>query len=206
MLSVSGAPSISVNVVVLLVAATAIVSVAAWAAKSLRSALVLNPYVVRKRGQVYRLFTAGLIHADAMHLLFNMMTLWFFANGVVRILGAPRFLVLYLSAIVVGFVPTTLRYMRQPAYNSLGASGAVAAVTFSAIALQPGLRVGIPFVPVLVPGILYGALYLAYSAWHSYRARDGINHDAHFTGAVYGALLTFVLEPARVQRTLAHLL
>jgi membrane associated rhomboid family serine protease len=206
MLGVSGAPSISVSIVVLLVAVTALVSVAAWASKSLRSAFVLNPYVVRKRGQVYRLLTAGFIHADAMHLLFNMLTLWFFANGVVRILGVPRFLVLYLGAVIVGFVPTTLRYMRQPAYNSLGASGAVAAVTFSAIALQPGLRVGIPFVPVLVPGIVYGVLYLAYSAWHSYRARDGINHDAHFTGAIFGALLTYAFEPARVQRALGHLI
>lgn len=205
MLVVSGAPSISVSIVVLLVAATAIVSVAAWASKSLRGAFVLNPYLVRKRGQLHRLFTAGFIHADAMHLLFNMMTLWFFAGGVVRLLGVPRFLVLYLSAVIVGFVPTTLRHMRNPAYNSLGASGAVAAVTFSAIALQPGLRVGIPFVPVLVPGLFYGIGYLAYSAWHSYRARDGINHDAHFTGAVYGALLTFAFEPARVQRTLSHL-
>lgn len=206
MWSVRGGLPISPNVVVFVIAVTAIVSVAAWISKSLRSALVLNPYVVKKRGQVHRLFTAGLVHADAMHLLFNMMTLWFFAGGVVRYLGVVRFLLLYFTAVVVGFVPTTLRHMNSPAYNSLGASGAVAAVTFSAIALQPGLRVGIPFVPVLVPGIVYGVLYLAYSAWHSYRARDGINHDAHFTGAVYGAVLTYVFEPDRVQRTLGHLI
>lgn len=194
------------SITVLLIASVAIVSVAAFASRKLRTAFVLNPYVVRKRLEVHRLLTAGWVHADAGHLLFNMVTLYFFAGGVVRILGVPRFLLLYVSAVVVAFIPTTLRYMRNPAYNSLGASGAVAAVLFSAIALEPKLKVGIPFVPIAVPGIVYGIFYLAYSAYQSYRATDGINHDAHFSGALYGALFTFVLEPTRVQHTLSRLL
>ena len=194
------------SITLLLIASVAIVSVAAFGSRKLRAAFVLNPYVVRKRLEVHRLLTAGWVHADAGHLLFNMVTLYFFAAGVVRILGVPRFLLLYVSAVVVAFIPTTLRYMRNPAYNSLGASGAVAAVLFSAIVLEPKLKVGIPFVPIAVPGIIYGIFYLAYSAYQSYRAADGINHDAHFSGAVYGALLTFVLEPARVQHTLSRLL
>lgn len=198
----TGSP-ISASIPLVLVAVTALVSVAAWASKPLRGALVLSPWAVRRQGQVHRLFTAGFIHADATHLAFNMLTLWFFAGGVLALLGTARFLALYLSAIVVGFVPTTLRYMNRRSYASLGASGAVAAVIFSAIVSQPGLRVGIPFVPVTVPGVFYGLGYVAYSAWHSYRSHDGINHDAHFTGAVYGALFTFLLEPDRVRRTVA---
>ena len=189
-------------VVVILIASVVAVSVAAWAVKGLKSAFILNPFVVRERRQVYRLLTAGWIHADPTHLLFNMLTLYFFSRDVLRILGVGRFLLLYVTAVVIGFVPTTLRFMNRPTYNSLGASGAVAAVMFSAIALVPGLRVSLPFAPIYVPGYVYGVTYLAYSAWHSWRGRDGINHDAHFTGAIYGALLTFVLEPSRVQRTL----
>jgi membrane associated rhomboid family serine protease len=189
-------------VVVILIASVVAVSVAAWAVKGLKSAFILNPVVVRERRQVYRLLTAGWIHADPTHLLFNMVTLYFFSHDVLRVLGVGRFVVLYVSAVVVGFVPTTLRFMNRPTYNSLGASGAVAAVMFSAIALIPGLRVSLPFAPVYVPGYVYGVAYLAYSAWHSWRGRDGINHDAHFSGAIYGALLTFVFEPSRVQHTL----
>jgi membrane associated rhomboid family serine protease len=93
--------------------------------------------------------------------------------------------------------------MNKQNYSSLGASGATSAIVFSAIVSVPGIRVGLPFVPGLfLPGWLYGIAYLAYSAYHSWRSKDGINHDAHFSGAIYGALLTFVFEPSRVQRTL----
>lgn len=196
----------TMNIAMVVMAVTVIVSFVAWSSASLKSALILNPYIVRKRGQLHRLFTAGFIHSDSTHLLFNMLTLYFFANDVLRVLGTVRFLLLYLSAIVVAFIPTTVRHARNPNYNSLGASGAVAAVLFSAILLYPGLKVGIVFLPIGVPGILYGVLYLVYSAWHSYRSRDGINHDAHFTGAIYGALLAFVFEPARVEATIRKLL
>lgn len=202
---IGAVPAASLSVTFLLIASVVVVSVAAFSSRTLRDAFVLQPYLVRKRLHVHRLLTAGWVHADAGHLLFNMLTLYFFAGGVVRALGVPRFLLLYVSAVVVAFVPTTLRHMRSPAYSSLGASGAVAAVMFSAIVLIPGLRVGIPFLPIVAPGYLYGIAYLAYSAWHSYRSRDGINHDAHFSGAVYGALLTFAFEPARVERTLRQL-
>lgn len=193
------------TVMLAVIASVVVVSVLAWSSKALLGALVLNPYIVKKRGQVYRLLTAGFVHADAGHLFFNMVTLYFFADDVLRVLGIARFLILYLSAVIVAFVPTTLRFMGRPNYNSLGASGAVAAVIFSAIALHSGLRVGIPFVPIAVPGWAYGIFYLAYSAWHSWRSKDGINHDAHFSGAIYGLLLTFAFEPARVERTLRHI-
>jgi membrane associated rhomboid family serine protease len=111
-----------------------------------------------------------------------------------------------VTAAVVAFVPTTLQYMRNPKYRSLGASGAVAAVMFSAVLLYPGMSVGIVFLPFTVPAWLYGLLYLAYTAWQSYRGRDGVNHTAHFAGAIYGALLTYVMEPQRVTTTLHRLL
>ena len=190
------------NTTTLIIASVVIVSLLAWSSKSLRHTLVLNPFLVRQRGHVHRLLTAGWIHADGQHLIFNMLTLYFFANVVEQKLGSVKLVLLYVSAVVVAFVPTTLRYMKNPAYNSLGASGAVAAMVFSAILMVPGLRLGLMFVPVQVPGLLYAAAYLAYSAWHSYRSRDGINHDAHFSGAIYGALITFAIRPDLVQRTL----
>lgn len=189
-------------VLVLLVASVVIVSVAGWASKGLRSSFVLWPWAVKRHKQLHRLLTAGWIHADPGHLFFNMVTLWFFGPTAIRVLGATRFLVLYVTAVIVAFIPTTLRFMNKQNYSSLGASGATSAIVFSAIVTVAGLRVS-PFIPGLyIPGYLYGILYLAYSAYHSWRSKDGINHDAHFSGAIYGALLTFVFEPARVQHTL----
>jgi membrane associated rhomboid family serine protease len=182
-----------------------LVTVAAWAYKPLRSALVLVPVRVRRGSEVHRLLTAGWVHADVAHLLFNMLTLWVFADRVVRTLGKVPFAVLYVSAVVVAFVPSTLRHLRDSKYSSLGASGAVSAVMISAILLHPAIRVGIPFVGLAVPGMLYALGYLVYSAVHAQLSNDGVNHEAHFAGAAYGALFTFVLAPNHVTAALKHL-
>jgi membrane associated rhomboid family serine protease len=102
----------------------------------------------------------------------------------------------------VAHLPTTLRYWNRPGYGSLGASGAVAAVMFSAILLYPQMRIGLLFLPFAVPGVVFGALYMAYSVWQSYSASDNINHDAHFTGALYGALVTWAIAPSQVEHTI----
>ncbi|MDB5220817.1 MAG: putative Rhomboid family protein [Myxococcaceae bacterium] len=196
------APQFDVTVPMVVIASVAAVSFVAWAIKPIKQAFVLNPYLVRHRLQLWRLVTAGWLHADASHLIFNMLTLYFFSDNVVRALGSARFLLLYFTAVVVAHIPTTIRHMNNPKYNSLGASGAVAAVMFSAIALYPGLRLSLLFLPIPVPGYVYALGYLAYSAYASYRARDGVNHDAHFAGAIYGSLLTFAFEPERVTKTL----
>lgn len=185
----------------LLIASVAIVSLLGWVSESVRRALILVPYQVRKNGHIHRLLTAGWVHADFSHLAFNMFSLYFFTEQTIRVLGVTRYLALYVTAVIVGFIPTTLRYMRKPNYSSLGASGAVAAVMFSAVLLVPKLKLQLMFLPIPVPGIVFAVAYLAYSAWHSHTAGDDINHDAHFSGAVYGALLTYLFEPTRVERT-----
>jgi membrane associated rhomboid family serine protease len=195
----------ALTVALIVMASVAVVSLIAWAIKPLKYAMILNPYRVRTGFQVHRLLTAGWIHADPGHLIFNMITLYFFAAPVERALGSVLFLVLYVSGVVVSFIPTTLRHMKNPNYNSLGASGAVAAVMFSAILLDPNLKVSLVFLPIGIPGIFYALGYLAYSAFSSWRAKDGVNHGAHISGALYGSLLTFILEPTRVARTLQRM-
>lgn len=192
------------SVPAVLIASVVLVSLAGWLYQPMQRALILQPYRV-KQGQVHRLLTAGWVHADVSHLAFNMFTLYIFAGRAVQGLGATRFLVLYISAVVVAFIPTTLRYLQKPGYGSLGASGAVAAVMFSAILLHPKLELQLLFIPIPIPGILFALAYLAYSAWHSRGAGDDINHDAHFSGAAYGAIITYLFEPARVERTLKQL-
>lgn len=188
-----------------LITSVVLVSFLAWSHEPILRALALTPFKVRRDRQLYRLLTAGWVHKDISHLAVNMMSLYFFTEHVTRVLRAPRLLLLYMSAVVVAFIPTTLRHMRNPDYHSLGASGAVAAVMFSAVLLNPKLKLALMVLPIPVPGIVFAVGYLAYSVWHSYTSRDGINHDAHLSGAVYGAALTYFFEPARVERALKSL-
>jgi membrane associated rhomboid family serine protease len=193
------------SVVHLLMASVVLVSLVAWSHESIKRALMLNPYLVG-RGQVHRLLTAGWIHGDAGHLIFNMLAFYIFAERVLSALGALWFLILYVSAAIVAFIPTTLRYLKKPRYNSLGASGAVAAVMLSAILLDPTIKLHLLLFPVPVPGFVFAVLYLAYSAWQSRGSRDGVNHDAHFSGAAYGILVTYLLVPNRVEAGMRTLL
>jgi len=197
---------LALPVTFLLIASVVLVTLLAWLHKPMQHGLMLTPYKVRKKGQIYRLLTAGWLHGDVSHLVVNMLSLYFFAGHVLRVLDAPRFLLLYISAVIVAFIPTTLRHMRSPDYHSLGASGAVAAVMFSAVLLNPKLKLALLFLPIPVPGLIFAFAYLAYSIWHSHGSGDGINHDAHFSGAVYGAALTYLFEPARVERALKSVL
>ena len=196
---------VPLTIPVLLIASVVGVTLLGWLIKPLQRALILIPYQVRESWQVHRLLTAGWVHKDVTHLVFNMISLWFFAGTALKVLGVTGFLALYISAVVVAFVPTTLRFMRSPRYASLGASGGVAAVMFSAILLDPKLKLQVMFLPIPMPGLVFALGYLAYSIWHSYSAGDGVNHDAHLGGALYGALFTYVFEPTLVERTLKTL-
>jgi membrane associated rhomboid family serine protease len=175
-----------------------VVSIVGWIVKPLFSAFLLIPYRVGQ-GEVHRLLTAGWIHADLGHLFLNTLTLYLFSSRVLAVFGEIRFLLFYVSAVVVAFVPTTLRFLKTHKYSSLGASGAVAAVLFSGILLDPQQEIML-FFALRIPGYVFALGYLAYSAWHSYSQSDNINHDAHFYGAAYGVLVTYLLEPRLAQR------
>lgn len=191
----------SLSIPVLLILSFVVVSVLGWLIRPLLSALVLVPYRVTRRGEVHRLLTAAWVHADFGHLALNALTLYLLSGASLNALGATRFLLLYFSAAIVSSIPTTLRFMNQPKYSSLGASGAIAAVLFSSIVLNLNQRLAL-FGIAPLPAYAFALGYLAYSAWHSYRNTGNINHDAHFTGAAYGCLLTYVFEPDLVERSI----
>lgn len=187
------------SVGLLVVISVVVVSAMAFSRPALMERCILIPRRVTKHQELHRLLTAGWVHGDGAHLLFNMLSLYFFAGAAESALGPLAFLGLYVSAVVVGFIPTVVRHRNDSNYRSLGASGAVSAVIFSAIIMNPSLSMYLLFIPIPIPGWLFAIAYLAYSAYSSRRRRDNINHDAHFTGAVYGVAVTLLMAPERVQ-------
>ncbi|MDR6840926.1 rhomboid family intramembrane serine protease [Pseudoxanthomonas sacheonensis] len=186
-----------------LIAITCLVSWIAFNNRKLADRLILWPPAIDKHKQYDRLVTYGFIHADFMHLLFNMLTLFFFGPQIESLMGDvgvwvyPLF---YVSALVVSILPTYLKNQHNPNYLSLGASGAVSAILFAYILVRPWSIIGVFFIPM--PAILFAVLYVGYSIWMDRRGGDRINHSAHLAGAAYGVLFMLVMEP----RVLGHFL
>jgi membrane associated rhomboid family serine protease len=187
----------TIPLTLLIIAITVLVSWLAFNNQKLLERLILWPPAIARRHQYDRLVTHGFIHADFQHLLFNMITLYFFGRAVeqwfVPYIGQLGFVLFYLSALVVAILPTYLRHRNDANYRSLGASGAVSAVLFTFILVQPWSLIIVFVLPV--PAIVYGVLYVGYSIWMDRHGRDNVNHSAHLWGAGYGILFTLMMEP-----------
>jgi membrane associated rhomboid family serine protease len=167
--------------------------------------LIMNPYAVARRGEYHRLVTSGFLHADMGHLFFNMLSFYFFGQGVERIfgelfgnLGGVVLVAFYLIAIVVSDIPTLMKYKDSPRYNSLGASGGVSAIIFATILIFPLTSIYFFFIPVPIPGFIFALLYLAYSYYSARRGDSGINHDAHLYGGLFGLLFMAIAYPPAI--------
>lgn len=187
------------SITYVLIGITVLVSWLAFNNRQLLERLILWPPAIDRRKQYDRLLTHGFIHADWMHLLFNMITLYSFGQAMetfyVERIGQLGYLGFYLSAIVVAILPTFLKHRHDAEYRSLGASGAVSAVLFSFILLAPWSPIYIFLIPIGIPAFLFAAIYVGYSIWMDKRGGDNVNHSAHLWGAAYGMLFTVLLEP-----------
>jgi membrane associated rhomboid family serine protease len=187
------------DITLTIIIVTCVVTLAGFRNGKVVDELIFWPPAISKKHQYYRFITCGLIHADYMHLIFNMLTLYFFGTFMEAHyqgeLGLQKwyYLALYIGALIISNIPTYLKHRNDYNYRSLGASGAVSAVLFAFILLYPWQKIYVFFFPV--PAIVYGALFLVYSAYMSRKGGDNVNHDAHFYGALFGIIFTIFVSP-----------
>jgi membrane associated rhomboid family serine protease len=189
---------------------TCLVSFLALNNRKLMDALIFWPPAIQMQNQYYRFVTCGLIHADLMHLFFNMFTLYFFGSALETYymgdLGLQHyyFLLLYVLALIVANIPSYFKHRDDYNYRSLGASGAVSAVLFAYILIKPWDSLYL-FGAVPVPAIIYVVLFVGYSVYMSRRGGDNVNHDAHLWGALFGVVFTIIAHPGVVSTFLTEL-
>jgi membrane associated rhomboid family serine protease len=147
-----------------------------------------------RSGEQIRMLTSGFLHADMGHLLFNMITLYFFAPVVSAYLGNVLFLAIYFGSLLFGSLLTLILHKNDYNYRAVGASGAVTGILYSAILLQPDMMLGIFFI-IPMPAYVFGILYLLYSIYGMKAKNDNIGHTAHFGGAIGGYLITLLVYP-----------
>ena len=187
-----------------IIAITCIVSFMAFKNSRLMNDLILWPPAITKQREYHRLVTYGVIHADFMHLLFNMITLYFFGSAMepvfASLLGPFGFALFYIGGLVISILPTYLKNRDNPNYRSLGASGAVSAVLFSFVLIAPWAQIVLLVIPM--PAIVYAVLYTGYSIYMDRSGQGNVNHSAHLWGALYGVVFTLLVDHS----LLAHFL
>ncbi len=156
--------------------------------------LMLHPYSISRGKKYFTILGSGIIHADFNHLIFNMLSFFFFAFTLEQITGSLFFGLLYLASLIISDLPSIIKHKNNPQYFSLGASGAISAIIFSYILFDPLQKFYLFFIPIGIPAYIFGVLYLAYCAYAARQASDHINHDAHFYGALSGLFLTILFH------------
>ncbi|MES2371440.1 MAG: rhomboid family intramembrane serine protease [Bacteroidota bacterium] len=187
--------NIEITVTLIILLFTCVISFTAFSNEKLTNDLIFYPPAVTNNNQWYRFITCGLIHADFLHLAFNMYTFYIFGNLVERTFveifdssGKALYTIMYVAALVACLLPTYFKHKNDGYYRSLGASGAVSAVIFVGIILYPTMGLRIFPIPLDIPAFIFGPLYLIVSAYLAKKGHGNINHSAHIWGAVFGIL------------------
>lgn len=190
------------SVTIFIVLITVVVSVLAFSNRELFRRLVFNAYDIKHFKNTYRFLSYALIHGDWIHLLVNMMVLYSFGRIVEQyygfyfsLKGILYYLLLYIGGTALSTLPSYGKHKDDYSYTAVGASGAVSAVVFASIVFDPLNKIYIFLIPIGIPAIIFGILYLVYSWYMGKKNIDNIGHDAHFWGAIFGFVFTILLKP-----------
>ena len=187
------------TILIATIAITAIISFYGFNNLAFFEKYKFNVGAVLHQKEYIRLLSAGFLHADITHLIFNMMTLYFFGPSVIYYFGDLGFIIIYIGSILLGNIFSMLIYKKQSWYSAIGASGGVSGILFAAIAMAPKeANIGFLFIPGLrIPGFVFGLLYFGYSVYSMLNPRqnDNIGHAAHLGGAFFGLVYAVGMAP-----------
>lgn len=199
----------NINVTIVIVAITVIVSIIALRDERLERKLIFNPYIIYRRREYWRFLTAALIHGNYLHLGLNMFVLYQFGSSIEKQfdvvygnnkwLEALYYLGLYIPGAILSGFYSFEKNKNNIHYNALGASGAVSAVVFAYIGVVPTQNFWL-LGALPVPAFAYGILFLIVSWVMARKGQDNIGHDAHFFGALYGIMYIFIIQPSQLPR------
>jgi membrane associated rhomboid family serine protease len=147
-------------------------------------------------GEKIRTLTSGFLHVDWMHLGFNMYALYLFGDIVARVLGIPSFLIIYFGSLLAGSLYSLQYHKNEPYYSAVGASGAVSGIVYASILLYPAMELYLFFIPIPIPGYIFGVGYLLYSIYGMKKQLGNTGHSAHLGGSIGGFALTLLLYPS----------
>ena len=186
-------------VLLTIIASTCIISFMAFNNQALFDKYKVNVGAILRNKEYIRLFSAGFLHADLMHLLLNMYVLYSFSQPIFEDFGTAGFLIIYFGSILLGNVFSLYLYKSHSWYSAIGASGGVSGILFASIAMIPDLGIYFFFIPIPIPGYIFGLLYFGYSVYSMLNPRqhDNIGHAAHMGGAFFGLVYAVALQPER---------
>ena len=190
----------------IIIALTCLVSISAFSNRVVFSKLLFNANIIRSHREWYRFLSHAFLHADWIHLFMNMYVLYMFGSMVEGIFtdafgtmkGEIYFFLLYFISIAAASFPSYQKHKEDAYYNSVGASGAVSAVVFSSILLNPWMSLSLMFIPIPIPAPIFGILYLVYCRYAAKHSKDNVAHDVHYWGSLFGFVFTLVVLPQSI--------
>ena len=151
-----------------------------------------------QKNEYFRLLTSGFLYVNTLHLIFNMFALYMFGDVVIQFTGVYLFLLIYIASLLAGNYFTYFNHKNEPNYTAVGASGAVSGIVYSSILIFPQMKLALLFLPIPIPGYIFGILYLFYTLFGMKSRRDNIGHTSHFGGAVAGFVFTLFIYPTLI--------
>lgn len=186
--------SINLNPVYVIIAINSLVSFYCFNHPGLFDRLKFQVSAI-SNGQYYRIVSSGFLHVDFTHLLFNMITLFFFGDVVVSAFGVNAFYLIYFFCLIGGGIIGYQFHKNEPYYSAVGASGAVTGILYVSILLRPEMQMMILPIPFPIPAYWVGIGYMVYSIYGMQKPFGNIGHSAHFGGAISGLLTIMLLSP-----------